>query len=108
MAPSYFARTALTAGAAASQAEHLKRIKYANLVQSEDILFVPIAIESLGPWGQAAADIISEIGSRLATHSGDPRALPFLKQRISLAVQRGNAASVSGTSPASDNLDLEQ
>jgi len=105
LAPSYLARTSVVAGAAAARAEQLKRNKYSNLANSADIQFVPIAIESLGPWGVEATDLITQIGSRLARHTGDPRALPFLKQRIGLAVQRGNAASVSGTSPLSDNLE---
>jgi len=107
LAPSYLARTSSVAGAAAARAEQLKRNKYSNLAKSDDIQFVPIAIESLGPWGVEATDLIAQIGSRLARHTGDPRALPFLRQRIGLAVQRGNAASVSGTSRASDNFDTE-
>jgi len=107
LAPSYLARSASAAGAAAARAEQLKRSKYSDLVKSDDIQFVPIAIETLGPWGAEASELISQIGSRLARHLGDPRALPFLRQRICLAVQRGNAASVAGTSPVTDNFDVE-
>ena len=66
LAPSYLARTSVAAGAAAARAEQLKRSKYSNLANSDDIQFVPIAIESLGPWGAEAADLIAQIGSRLA------------------------------------------
>jgi len=34
--------------------------------------------------------------------SGDARATSFLKQRLALAVQRGNAAAVIGTYPQGD------
>jgi hypothetical protein len=37
------------------------------------------------------------LGRRTAEVSGDPRSTAFLKQRLALAVQRGNAASVLGT-----------
>ena len=66
---------------------------------------MPMAIETLGTWGPAATELCKDIGSRLASTSGDPRALPFLRQRLGLAVQRGNAAAVSGTSPRADILE---
>ena len=107
LAPSYLARSASVAGSAAARAEQLKRSKYSELAKADDIQFVLIAIESLGPWGVEASELITQIGSRLARHTGDPRATPFLRQRIGLTAQRGNAASVSGTSPAVDKFDVE-
>ena len=64
---------------------------------------MPVAIETLGTWGPSALALCADIGGRLATESGDPRSHVFLSQRLSLAVQRGNAAAVIGTLPASDN-----
>ena len=104
LAPSYLVQSSALAGSAAARAEHLKRTKYSQLLGRSDILFVPMAIESLGTWGQAASELCREIGSRMALISGDPRALPFLRQRLALAVQRGNATAISGTSPTQSYL----
>jgi len=85
------------AGAAAAQAERNKLAKYAELVARRDILFVPIAIETLGTWGVSASELCRDIGARLAASTGDPRSHLFLKQRLGLAIQRGNASSIAGT-----------
>jgi len=54
-------------------------------------------IETMGVWGLGATDLVSALGRRLAADSGDPRSAFFLKQRIDIAIQRGNAQSVVGT-----------
>ena len=97
LAPSHVAQSATGAGLAASKAEQGKRIKYAQLVSANALAFAPVAIETLGSWGPSAIDLCRELGSRMAAISGDPRAHFFLVQRLGLAVQRGNAASVAGT-----------
>ena len=102
LAASYVAQSAASVGSAAGRAEQNKRTKYAELVSSN--LFTPIAIESLGTWGASAEEICRDIGARLAAITGDPRSHLFLKQRLALAVQRGNAASISGTLPSRDAL----
>lgn len=94
-APSHLRQTIRVAGSAAESAARLKRTKYANLEQGYD--FVPAAFETGGPWGADAKDFVREIGQRMRTKGGDPRSGAFLVQRISLAIQRGNAASVLGT-----------
>ena len=104
LAPSHLAHSSTSAGSAAARAEQLKRLKYSELIRRDDIIFVPMAIESLGAWGPATAEICKDIGSRLSLSSGDTRALPFLRQRLGLAVQRGNAAAISGTSATADAL----
>ena len=60
-----------------------------------------MAVETLGVWGPGALELIGELGRRLAVSSHDPRATSFLKQRISIAIQRGNALAVMGTFPSS-------
>jgi hypothetical protein len=44
---------------------------------------------------------INVIGDRLIAESGDSKSKKFLFERISLAIQRGNAASIRGTFPDS-------
>jgi hypothetical protein len=46
-------------------------------------------------------DFINVIGDRLIAESGDSKSKKFLFERISLAIQRGNAASIRGTFPDS-------
>jgi hypothetical protein len=45
----------------------------------------------------APIEFINVIGERLITESGDSKSKKFLFERISLAIQRGNAASIRGT-----------
>ena len=56
-----------------------------------------MAVESAGTFGQDATEFLQELGRRIAAATGDPRATEFLFQRLSVAVQRGNAACVLGT-----------
>ena len=62
------------------------------------ILFVPIAIESSGVSGPKAYSFLNDLGRRLMSVTMDSQARHYLFQRISVAVQRGNAALVLGTS----------
>jgi hypothetical protein len=48
-----------------------------------------------------AMDFINVIGNRLIAESGDSKSKKFLFERISLVIQRGNAASIRGTFPDS-------
>ena len=61
-------------------------------------------METLGPFGDEAQKLIKELGRRLYVCSGEPRSTAFLIQRISLAIQRGNAASVFATIPLSSKF----
>ena len=72
-----------------------KQQKYEDLNAGVD--FVPFAIETSGVWGEQAMELVTEIGRRIAEVSHDSRSTSFLRQRISVAVQRGNAACVNGT-----------
>lgn len=100
LAPSHVNRSANNAGAAAEVAESVKRAKYALLAIDHD--FVPVVIESLGTWGKEGLSFVNELGRRITSVTGDERSASFLRQRLSMAVQRGNAASILGTFPASD------
>ena len=39
---------------------------------------------------------LRDLGRRIALESGEPRSTDYLLQRLSVAVQRGNEASVRG------------
>ncbi|CAH2260602.1 jg18278 [Pararge aegeria aegeria] len=91
------AATSSIVGAAASSAKLAKRRKYENLDSS--FIFVPFGVETLVPWGPEATALFKELSKRVIESTGDPRAGSYLGQRISLAIQRGNTASILGTVP---------
>ena len=78
-----------------SAAEASKTKKYADI--RTDVDFMPVAIETSGTWGEQGFDLIRKIGRRIAEVTHEPRATSFLRQRLSVAVQRGNAFCVMGT-----------
>jgi len=95
LAPSHLQGSSTVPGSAAAAAEAKKATKYAPLAMAHE--FVPVAIETMGTWGARGLAFINEVGRRIAEQTCDPRSTAFLKQRLSLAVQRGNAAAVLGT-----------
>ena len=66
---------------------------------------MPVANETMGSWGQIGLKFIKDLGGRIAERTGEPRATSFLFQTLSMATQRGNAASVMGTLPNNKKLD---
>ncbi|KAI8423332.1 hypothetical protein MSG28_014346 [Choristoneura fumiferana] len=63
LAPSHVPSTSVTAGAAASSAESLKRRKYAALGTS--YMFAHFGVETLGPWGPSARRLYKDLSTRL-------------------------------------------
>ena len=59
--------------------------------------FVLFMVETFGVLaGEAAEDLIWDLGRLLHWSTGEPRSREYLLQRISIAVQRGNTAAVLG------------
>jgi hypothetical protein len=77
-----------------------KHSKYSSIILS-NYIFKGLAFETLGPWCKEAIDFVNVIGNRLIAESGDSKSKKFLFERISLAIQRGNAPSIRGTFPDS-------
>ena len=94
-APSHVLECSTQVGSAARKAESSKCHKYADIMSGID--FVPVAIETSGVWGERALSLVCELGRRIAAVSHDSRSTIFLRQRISVAVQRGNASSILAT-----------
>jgi hypothetical protein len=99
LAVSHLNRAVIAPGAVANDAEQRKTAKYMAL--SATYKFVPVAVETLGAMGDEASQFFREVGRRIAAETGEPRSFQFLLQRISVAIQRGNAACVVGTVPQS-------
>ena len=105
LARSYLSETSLTAGAAAESASSKKEAKYRDISRTH--LFVPVAVESLGPINKSGVDFLSTLGKHLTDKSGDPRETSFLFQRISIINQRMNAAAITGCFPKAE-VDLAE
>ena len=103
LAPSHISSTSSSAGAAAEQAATLKMTKYSNIPNS--YLFIPVAIETLGSYCSDGLIFLQELGRRISRVTGDKRETTYLFQRLSVAIQRGNAASVMGTMSHISNCD---
>lgn len=84
---------AVNPGAAARAAELRKRTRYAALAQR--YRFEPLAVETTGVMGPAFLGLVQELGRRITELSGEPRETCWLRQRISMAVVRGNAAAIT-------------
>jgi hypothetical protein len=56
-------------------------------------------VETIGPFGDDALKFVWQLLGRLRSAMGEPRETAWLIQRISLAIKRGNAASVVATIP---------
>ena len=88
--------TTLTASAAANKAEDQKRKFYRQL--ESRYRFEPLAVETTGAIGKSSSKLIAEIGKRIALRSGDKRETAWLRQRISMAIMRGNSSAILATS----------
>ena len=87
--------SALEPGSAARAAEDRKRERYSEL--SERYIFQPLAVETSGVLGPSSGKFLAQLGQRITSVTGERRELEWLRQRVSLAVARGNAVSILAT-----------
>ena len=104
-AESHVQASSTRAGLAAEAAEASKARKYADITTGVD--FIPVAIETSGTWGEQGFDLIRKIGRRIAEVTHEPRATSFLRQRLSVAIQRGNAFCVMVTFRSTNTVATE-
>ena len=102
LAPSNTNLTSQGAGKAASKAEKDKMTHYLDLCTT--YIVTPVAMETLGSWGPSGLKFVKEVGKKISDSTGEKRSTSFLFQAISIAVQRGNAASIRGTVPSLKSL----
>ena len=55
-----------------------------------------VAIETSGAVGPRSKSFLRELGRRLHKETGEPNSSSYLLQRLSVAVQRGNAVAILG------------
>ena len=84
----------LLPGLAAEVAAVRKRSKYAASTLTH--IFVPVAVETLGPVNAEDLRFLNQIGDRLSAVTGDSRESSFLYQRLSVLVQRFNMIAFRG------------
>ena len=63
----------------------------------------PVAIETLGGIGDSSWAFLRTLGQRIQEQTGEKRSFAWLRQRLSIAVQRGNAACILESVPDSSN-----
>ena len=93
LAPSYLPLATRNARDVAAAAESRKSAKYAHL----ECHFVPIVIETIGCMGPRTLKFLKDLGRRLSPVENSNLSYVHLMQRLSVALQWGNAASVLGT-----------
>ena len=103
LAPSYLNHAVAGPGAVANVAESRKHAKYAEISQTH--YFVPVAVETIGAMGEEATAFLKDLGGRIAAETKEGRATEFLMQRVSVAVQRGNATCILGTMSDCSNFE---
>ena len=94
---SYVAFTSQLAGAGAvsDAAEARKQRKYEAL--DNRFIVQPVGFETMRSWGAGAKSFPTDVSNRVKRATGNPRAMEYLRQRVSIEIQRGNAAAVIGT-----------
>ena len=101
-APSYLNSSSKHVGYVAKEGERIKISHYSDL--ADQFIFIPVATETSGVIGKLGLDLIKKIGSKITEATNEKRATSFLIQRISIAIQKGNVASIFGTIPQSEDL----
>lgn len=97
-AESALPKSALEPGTAARAAEARKRQKYSEL--SSQYIFAPLAVETSGVIGPTASKFVKKLGGMITASTGERLATAWIWQRISIAIARGNALSVTATAPS--------
>ena len=73
----------------ANIAEERKCNSYRQLETSH--YFEPVAIETLGGIGETSYNFLKELSRRIDAKTQEKRSFLFLRQRLGITVQRGNA-----------------
>ena len=85
---SHLAETAESAGAAANKTAANKISKYSTLATTHH--FVPISVETGGPWNPESSTFIAELGKKISKITLEPLEIQFIFQRLFISLQCGN------------------
>jgi hypothetical protein len=95
LAPSHVNESAARVGSAAAKSEVAKTTKYSSILTTHS--FVPLVFETLGSWGHQCIAFVNDLGRRLTQVTGEKLEGFYLRQRLSIAIQRGNSIACRGT-----------
>ena len=95
LASSYVSVTSARVGGAADAAAESKFLKYASITNTQ--IFVPVAIETLGPICSRGFSFLVDISNRLAAIAGDETETFFLFKMVTVLIQRFNQIAFKGT-----------
>ena len=109
LASSNIAAATARPGGALDQAYDRKMRDTADACRQQGLVFLPIALETLGGMHHQAISQFKRLGAAMARHTGsDEREIVGqLVQRISLHLMRGNAAMITSRRPDVDFLPPE-
>jgi hypothetical protein len=93
-------------GTTAARAEQTKLDKYDLACRERGWLFIPIAVESYGTWGAHALKTLKKIVIMLAARTGRSRNIEtrYFYERLSFALQKGNAHMLIARAPESTSF----
>ena len=106
---SMVARAAITPGHGAKEAHSRKWRATGDQCLQEEIVFVPLALESLGGWHKAAVREVKKLGGALARHSGteESAAITHLFQWLSVLLMKENSALIVNCVPDNVNSSID-
>ena len=79
----------------AANAKQRKHSKYSHLDATNHL--VPIATETLGAIGDEGRSFFKELGRRIKATTQEQQSHQYVLQRVSVAIQRGNAVAILGS-----------
>ena len=93
-------------GTTAARAEQVKLDKYLQACSERGWVFIPIAVESYGTWGAHSLKAFKKIIIMLAARSGRSRSIEtrYFYERLSFALQKGNAHMLIARAPESTSF----
>ena len=94
-------QAAQTPGHALTIAHKRKLDKSWQPCHQQGIVFLPLAVESLGAWHKSAINEVKKLGSALARHTGEEESttVRHLFQQLSISLMKGNAALLNNRNP---------
>ena len=89
-------------GHAADVAYERKMTSAADECRAQDIVFLPMAVETFGGWHEVAEEQVKKLASALARHNGqeEGEAISHTWSRLGVLLQRGNAAMMANRIPS--------
>ena len=71
-------------------------------------MFIPVAIETDGPWNVEARELIQEIERRITLINEESCETEYLFQRISIAIQKANHLAYQSTFQTEPNFNPKE